>query len=189
MQGSQTPPKGILVDLDDTILVFEPLSAPSWKQVIAEAQSRIVPVEPERFYHHILDAATLYWSDAKRHQTGRLNPDAARTSFVLEAMKRVGLPLDEEWALTVARRFGQVRTEAIYPVPGALETLRQLNQYGIPLILVTNGDAQGQRKKIERFHLAPFFQTILIEVFRAALCPATCAHENGPSLSVRCGVS
>ena len=53
------------------------------------------------------------------------------------------------------RRCGRFR--------GAIETLRQVKKAGIPLGLITNGSAEGQRSKIERFSLAGYFDHIQIE--------------------------
>lgn len=48
-------------------------------------------------------------------------------------------------------------------LPGAIDALRRLRDRGVALALLTNGDTQGQRNKIERFGLAPFFNDILVE--------------------------
>ena len=47
--------------------------------------------------------------------------------------------------------------------PDALDCLTDLRRRGVPLALVTNGDAVQQRDKIERHGLARFFGAILIE--------------------------
>ena len=49
------------------------------------------------------------------------------------------------------------------PFPGAIETLRRLRTANIRLGLITNGSADGQRAKIERFSLAGYFDHIQIE--------------------------
>ena len=50
-------------------------------------------------------------------------------------------------------------------VPGAVEALRQpsFRSHGIALAMITNGASTTQRAKIERFHLAPYFDHILVE--------------------------
>ena len=47
--------------------------------------------------------------------------------------------------------------------PDALDTLEHFRKLGVPLALITNGDAAQQRDKIERRELARFFDAILIE--------------------------
>ena len=51
----------------------------------------------------------------------------------------------------------------MYLFDGALHTLRTLKNEGVTMALITNGAEEKQRRKIERFDLAPYFQTILIE--------------------------
>ena len=65
--------------------------------------------------------------------------------------------------VAVVAAYG-ARTEADRRVlPGALEALRTFRELGIRLALVTNGSAEVQRAKIERFGLAPLFDTIVVE--------------------------
>jgi putative hydrolase of the HAD superfamily len=55
------------------------------------------------------------------------------------------------------------RDRAIEPCADAIDTLSWLRSTGCRLALLTNGAAQPQRAKIERFGLAEFFEHILIE--------------------------
>ena len=59
--------------------------------------------------------------------------------------------------------YSEERIAAVRPVPGALDVLTRLRSAGVATALVTNGGAAGQRAKIERFGLEPFFDHILIE--------------------------
>ena len=63
----------------------------------------------------------------------------------------------------MAREYAACRRAAMQLFPDALEALERLRARGVPLGLVTNGDAGQQRDKIERFELAPFFEVIVIE--------------------------
>src|SRR3984893_8338080 len=47
--------------------------------------------------------------------------------------------------------------------PAVVETLGRLPDSGVTMALVTNGDKTQQRRKIERYDLAHFFDVILIE--------------------------
>jgi putative hydrolase of the HAD superfamily len=49
------------------------------------------------------------------------------------------------------------------PLPGALAAVRGLRDRGVRLALLTNGEAGEQRRKIERFQLAPLFECVLVE--------------------------
>ena len=63
----------------------------------------------------------------------------------------------------MAGRYSTVRLENMYVLPGAQSTLDLLRSKGYRLGLLTNGDGQTQRYKIEKFGLAKYFETILVE--------------------------
>jgi putative hydrolase of the HAD superfamily len=63
----------------------------------------------------------------------------------------------------IAESYGTEREAACYVVPGALDTLTNLRAQGIKLALVTNGAAEGQQRKVERFRLTDYFDYIQIE--------------------------
>ena len=48
-------------------------------------------------------------------------------------------------------------------LPGALDTIHYFRRHGVKLGLITNGDAQGQRAKIDRFNLAALFESVVVE--------------------------
>ncbi|WP_407655200.1 HAD hydrolase-like protein [Alicyclobacillus dauci] len=54
------------------------------------------------------------------------------------------------------------RTEAVYPIPGAIETVVEKRASGVKLALITNGATVPQREKIERFGLGERFDCVLI---------------------------
>lgn len=93
---------------------------------------------------------------------GRLNFAQARTNIVQSALGTVGID-NMSLARSIAARFHELRTQMIHPLPGAIDTLTFFKQAGVPMVLVTNGDAAGQRQKIQRFHLESYFKGILIE--------------------------
>lgn len=156
-------PKGLLLDLDDTILVFDAVSDRSWAQILNTFRAEYNPIDPQHLHRSIKAAAKIFWSDPARHREGRVNLDAAREQIVSAAMSALQMPVNADLTTKIVRAYDLVRTQLMQPVPGAVDTLRALREYGIPLILVTNGATRGQREKIERFQLQQFFQDIIIE--------------------------
>ena len=61
------------------------------------------------------------------------------------------------------RCFVDRRLQVTRPLPGALETLALLREGGVRLALLTNGEGVEQRRKVSRFGLSRFFQTVLVE--------------------------
>ena len=86
----------------------------------------------------------------------------AWTTIVAHALERCGAA-DPGRAAAVAEDFATRRRAVMTLFPEAHDVLRALRARGLPLALVTNGDAREQRAKIERHALAPFFDAILIE--------------------------
>jgi putative hydrolase of the HAD superfamily len=64
---------------------------------------------------------------------------------------------------TMADKFTLIRDEELSVFPGAHETLDSLKQLGVRLALVTNGAAEPQRAKVNRFALEERFDHVQIE--------------------------
>jgi len=153
--------KALLFDLDDTLLDYSGGADRSWTEACGACCT------PEG-----LDAAVLvatiaetrrwFWDDPARHRRERVNMLGAWQHIVEFALERLGLPAPE-LAAAVARDYAARRRAAMRLFPASLACLPELRRRGIPLALVTNGDATQQRDKIERHDLARFFDAILVE--------------------------
>ena len=147
-------PRAILFDLDDTLISFgrrrdhlhqaaEQFGLPAGTGDALEA----------RFKH--------FWDDPVRHREWRFKLGEARVHVMGLAFADLGLPAD--LARPVAERFHAWREEQVAFFPQAVETVDQLKAQGVKLALVTNGAAEPQRAKIERFELAHRFDHLQIE--------------------------
>ena len=187
-------PEAILFDLDDTILEFEAAAAPAWEQATERFGGEFGGVAPEAVRRSIAEVSRAWWSDPERHRRGRLDLANTRRANVAEALRALGIRdggAPESLSRRLAGAFTEVRTAAIRPFPGAVDTLRRFEAASVPMALVTNGDAAGQRAKVERFDLARFFRCIVIEeefgagkpderVFRHALETLGRGPRDGP---------
>ena len=70
---------------------------------------------------------------------------------------------DRSLANEIADSYGVERGKAAFLFPKAIDVLHHFRNCGLKLALVTNGSSDVQRGRIERFGLAPFFDSILIE--------------------------
>jgi putative hydrolase of the HAD superfamily len=156
-------PRVILLDLDDTILDDSGGAAPAWRTVSAEAAERLDGADPEAVYAAIDEVRMWFWDDPERHRIGRADLRAASRSIIAEALRRTGAEPDDELVDRLAGRYRELREGSIAPLPGALEALDDLRTAGFRLGLITNGAADAQRAKIERFDLARHFDYIGIE--------------------------
>ena len=153
--------KAILFDLDDTILAFTDPVEPSW-QAMCEQHAPALGLPAEKVLAAINQVRDWYWADPERHRRGRFDLAQTRRENVLKALANLGLDRPSI-AIKIADGFSAMRMELLRPFPGALETLGQLKKSGLRLGLVTNGEAEGQRHKVERFNLDPFFDCVVIE--------------------------
>lgn len=157
-----TFPSVMLLDLDDTIVVLSATSDPCWRVVCSRYASEIEDLSANQLFSAIQASSDVYWGDEDRHRRGRLDLPQARREVVRAAFIDLGLD-DWELAQAVADAFTEARKRALYPFPGAIQTLEKFCQQGIRLGLVTNGTSEEQRDKIERLRLAVFFEHIFIE--------------------------
>jgi putative hydrolase of the HAD superfamily len=155
-------PQAIIFDLDDTIVDDSSDVAACWDLALAEGLAAHNDLEPPALMDAIQHERDWYWADPDRHREGRLDLRAASTGIVVKALERLGTSRPELGRL-IANRYRDLREEKISLLPGAIETLEHFRNRGVRLGMATNGSSVGQRAKIERFHLAPYFERIIVE--------------------------
>jgi putative hydrolase of the HAD superfamily len=152
--------RALLLDLDDTLLAYSAGVDDSWAEACGAAT---LPVETASLMAALAETRKWFWSgDPARHARERVNMLGAWTKIVAEALTRCGCA-DDALAATIARDYGARRREAMRLFPEARAVLDALRARGLPLALVTNGDALQQRDKIARHDLARYFGAIVIE--------------------------
>lgn len=155
-------PRGILFDLDDTIIAYGEISKPIWKEVLNRFSTEDDRLEPELLYRTVKEISRWYWSDPERHRAGRNDLNRARRKvmeLVFEKLEVDNILL----AHKIGDTFQKRREEELYLFKGAYETVEYLYNKNIRLALMTNGEKEKQRAKIEKFDLERFFSIILIE--------------------------
>lgn len=174
-----TPVKAILLDMDDTIIADDPFTQEAWWTACNHFSGQLQGVSAADLKSEIGKARELYWKDPERHRVGRLNLANARRDVVNLAFSCLKIDAPEI-ANSLADLFSAEKERLCSPFPGALEALQVFKDRGLRLALLTNGASDTQRKKINRFGLARFFDHIIIEgefgtgkpderVFRSAL--------------------
>ncbi len=159
-------PRAILFDLDDTILSFG-RRALVIEAIAAQTPELFAPLTPQDAAVAIEARFKAFWADQERHKAWRPRLAEARRMLVAEAfedLNQAGAPgLTRQAAHAFADRFHAYRETEAKLFPGALETIDALKAAGVRLALVTNGQSDAQRGKIERFDLARRFDHIQIE--------------------------
>jgi putative hydrolase of the HAD superfamily len=155
-------PQLLCLDLDDTILAFTESAEPCWQRICGKYATRVDGLTAETLLTAINEVRTWYWADSERHRRGRLKLHEARREIVAEAFSRLQ-GRAPAWTDEMADSYTLEREETVQPFPGAMEALHQLRHQTQHLALITNGQSETQRQKVNRLHLAPFFDYLLIE--------------------------
>lgn len=158
-------PRAMLIDMDDTILSAYGRPEIAWNHIAAEFADELAPLPPPAVAAAVLRFARDFWSNAE--PAWRLKLGEARRLTVqggFDALAAAGhkqLPAD--LANRIADRFSVYREEEMFVFPGAHDAIDTLRKLGVKLALVTNGAADTQRAKVERFELAHRFHHVQIE--------------------------
>jgi putative hydrolase of the HAD superfamily len=155
-------PQALLLDLDDTILDDSGGVIGCWREACVAHRHAMNGLEPEMVFAAIDEIREWYWSDPERHRAGRLELAWARGEVVRLALERIGVD-DPDLARRIGDTYHALRDRSIRPLDDAVATVEWLRSRGCRLALLTNGGSTGQRQKIDRFHLAPLFDVILVE--------------------------
>lgn len=157
-------PRAILLDLDDTLINTGEAAEAAWRDVAARFAGEL-DCTPDRLDATIRDVSERYWSDASRTPNDRLHAHTSRvavTRLVVDALVPAH-PRRDRLAHAMAEHYGPRRLAGLSLYDDTLEALAALRRRGLPLALLSNGDAALQRGKVDRFGLAPWFRTVLIE--------------------------
>ena len=158
-------PRAMLIDMDDTILSAYGRPEIAWNKVTAEFAEELAPLPPQQVASALLASARQFWSTAEpiwRIKLGEARRLTVKGGFAaLTAASHRALP--DDLADRIADRFTSYREEEMFIFPGAHEAIDTLKALGVKLALVTNGAAEMQRAKVERFALGHRFDHIQIE--------------------------
>jgi putative hydrolase of the HAD superfamily len=158
-------PRAMLIDMDDTILSAYGRPEIAWNRIAIEYADELKGLPPQQVATAILTFARNFWSTAEaawRMKLGEARRLTVKGGFA--ALAAAGhAALSDDLAIRIADRFTAYREEEMFVFPGAHEAIDALKALGVKLALVTNGAADTQRAKVERFELADRFDHIQIE--------------------------
>ena len=155
----------MLNDMDDTILSAYARPELAWNTVAGEFAGDLAPLPPERVAAAIVESGRKFWATAEpawRLKLAEARQEVVRGGFSALAAAGHGV-LAGDLVRRLADRFNAYREEQMFVFPGAHDAIDAFKERGIKLALITNGAADTQRAKIERFALAHRFDHIQIE--------------------------
>lgn len=148
--------------MDDTILVEDAASRQAWEGTSRLYAARIGVCDGAELYRRIRESSEWFWSDPARRKAATASFYRARVSYVRLALQRLGRD-DEVLAREMVLSFTELKDRLIGFLPHAEETIKAICGRGFKLALLTNGDAEVQRKRVHRFGLESYFPVCLIE--------------------------
>jgi putative hydrolase of the HAD superfamily len=151
----------LLFDLDDTLLDYSTGVEVCWGESCATVAAP-AGVDPVALAQAVAEVQRWFWADPVRHRRERIDMIAAWGKIAAGALECTGGARDG-LAAALAADFAGRRRAAMRLFPDALDVLARFRLRGVPLGLVTNGDARLQREKIQRYDLARFFDVLVIE--------------------------
>ncbi|MGE5594663.1 MAG: HAD family hydrolase [Hyphomicrobiales bacterium] len=155
-----TKPRAIFFDMDDTLLDTSGGLDAAWEIACREYAPRL-GVEWTRIREAIRREGMEFWRDEAAVEHWRVRLNEAREHVVDLALRAEGL--DPQLAPKINERYSEEVGGRIKPFDDAWETLDWLRSDGYKLALLTNGPADMQQGKIERFDVAKHFDVVIIE--------------------------
>lgn len=154
--------RAALFDLDDTLISSYANPAPAWRRVVSEFAAELGQ-DTETIAEIVARELPRFLRDDENRRLWRLKAVDTRRGAVRDALRNHGFSGLDELAGTIADRYAAFREETMALHEGAHEVLRHYRDRGLMLGLVTNGAAEVQRMKIERFELGQYFDHVQIE--------------------------
>ncbi|MCP4547170.1 MAG: hypothetical protein GY835_11975, partial [bacterium] len=114
-----SPPKAMLIDLDDTILALSDSADKYWHQVCEQFAGQAEGLTPQALFNAIRKGRTWFWSDPQRHHRGRMDLEGARREIVDQAFDWLGIDAPE-LANEIADTYSREREGGICLFPGAV---------------------------------------------------------------------
>ena len=153
-------PQAVLFDLDDTLLSWG-YADDIWHPV-CERFAPSLDLDQERLFSAVIEKRDWFWNSLQRYRVKHLGLRPTHMEIVSATLERLNIN-DPAVASEMDELYLRIRESVVQLSAGAVDKLRQLRSEGVLLGLVTNGGAEFQRAKIQRFGLAPLFDHILIE--------------------------
>jgi putative hydrolase of the HAD superfamily len=154
--------RAALFDLDDTLISSYANPAPAWKRVVNEFAAELGE-DTEGIGDIVARELPSFLRDDENRRLWRLKAVDTRRAAVRDALRTNGFRGLDDLAGRIADRYAEFREETMALHEGAHEVLSYYHDLGLTLGMVTNGAADVQRMKIERFDLGRYFDHVQIE--------------------------
>lgn len=146
----------LFIDLDDTLCDYSGSVESAAARIFDRAVDRYPHLSPERLrlnFDRLLEENVV--STPGQHARFVSRYDRVRQTLLLDQVE------DDELARDLADHYSQLRMDTLTLFPDALPALEALKGR-LPLVLVTNGSSDVQRRALERLGIGRYFERIMI---------------------------
>lgn len=156
-------PKAILFDLDDTILAFSSASMQAWKKCCDNfIIDNGVNFNSKELFEAVTKTRKWYWSNSVRNKNGRADMKNARHEVFKYALETFNFK-NEKIIIETADNYTEMQESLWELFDGLPMAFDILQEKGIYMVIVTNGNAEVQRRKINRFDINKYFEYVIID--------------------------
>jgi putative hydrolase of the HAD superfamily len=155
-------PRAIFFDMDGTLLDFQTGMEESWAAACDAGRPRLGDIGLDELLAAVRAKRDWFWAHPTHSREGRMDLDRATRIIVTEAVTSLGLD-EPDAAAAIAADYRARRDAGMCVYDGALDVLDTIRKRGLQMALITNGNAIAQRRSVDRFGLAPYFDCIVIE--------------------------
>jgi putative hydrolase of the HAD superfamily len=159
-------PEAIFFDLDDTLLEDDHVAEIAWNRVGALFAEKWGLFPADKFSERVNYIRKHSWHEAKNNSLaliGRIDYSHIRTMVVKKALDELGCHYQDDAVEEIVRTFSITKLQLTKYVPDAENTLQELLDRKVKLVLLTNGEGPEQRNKIEKLGISRFFTACLVE--------------------------
>ena len=154
--------KALLFDFDETLLENEKSARESVREAWKLAHEDYPNISPEQVVETYMDTRDKFWHAPDAQVIPIIRQGMIPFRHFLWRKTLHGLNIEREDLLTpLVNRFGEKRWETWRLYPDSLEILELLKK-SYNLVMITNGVAEVQHRKIQKVNVESYFHPILI---------------------------
>ncbi len=162
--------RGVLFDLDDTLLDSTGVDEHIWVEIVEVIASRVPTVDRERLRERYVGVTESHYVELA---ASRINLATFRRNRLADALSPWGEVDDDLFELYLREK--NRTSEEIAAFPDAVSVLRGLRTRGIRVGVLTNGPSEFQRRKLEVSGLEAELDAIAISAEIGLAKPAAAA--------------
>jgi putative hydrolase of the HAD superfamily len=155
-------PQAVFFDMDGTLLDWQIGMEESWAAACEAGCTQLPGLATDNLLAAIREKRDWFWAHPVYKHEGRMDLDRASRIIVTEAVTSLGLDVPDV-AAAIAADYRARRDACICLYDGATEVLEAIKRRELKMALITNGNAVSQRRSVDRFGLARYFDCIIIE--------------------------